>query len=85
MPVESALDIVSKASEGVGFSIVKDWANDLIARYELEMTQGPGDMSGESSALFDYNGVQLRLKRTWMKQYLVYKGPWKPDPHWTGD
>jgi hypothetical protein len=84
-PWQTVLKIAAQGNEGVGWTISEEWARAMIATLGLSLAQGPGDMSGEKSALFKYKGTVLRLKRAFPSHWKVYKGPWKPDPRWTGD
>lgn len=81
------MDLAAKASEGIPWCIGKEWGKQIIQEHQLEkkMACGPGDMTGETHALFEHNGVVLRLKRDWMGNYILFRGHWHPDPHWTGD
>lgn len=82
---KAALDVVSHASEGIGFSISKEMADEIISHFSLVMKQASHNLSGETSAIFQRNGTTLRLELNWMKSYRLYHGEWKPDPHWKGD
>ncbi len=83
--VTLALDLAKHWFPGIPLSIVADHADELIKEYKLEMKCGAGDITGESHAIFQYDGETLRLKRTWMGRYELYHGEWEHDPHWTGD
>lgn len=83
--LECAMDIAAHGFAGIGFSILKEWAEKLIEERHLVMECGRGDMSGEAHALFQHNGETLRLKRDWMGHYQLFHGDWEPDPHWRGD
>lgn len=83
--LDCALDLVAKSYPGIPWHIPEDWANQLIEKHGLRLESGHGDISGEAHALFTHNGETIRLKRTWLKQFELYHGEWKPDPHWTGD
>lgn len=85
LKAESAIKVAASGCEGVGFTISKEMAEDLIEQMGLVMADGPGCMSGETMCPFAYNDVTLRLVRDWMGRYKLYKGLWKRDPHWTGD
>jgi len=81
----NALEIVSKFNEGFCLAISDDWAQEIIKDFGLELKCGTGDMTGEKHALFEYKGIIIRLKKTWMRTYKLFRGEWKSDPHWTGD
>ncbi len=83
--VVCALDLTAKAIEGIGFSIISEWAEALIQEHKLVLVCGDGDMTGESHAIFEHNGEKIRLKRDWTGGYRLFHGAWKPDPHYTGD
>ena len=86
-PYLSVLDLAAKRKQtgGAGFLIPKDWANDIIDQYDLNMKQNPGDMWGEKSATFKYKGRILRLQQQFPGKYYIYRGAWERDPRWTGD
>lgn len=81
------LDVASGGLEGIGWAVPNEWAEDLIDDFKLELKSRGlhGDITGEKSALFTYKGETLRLKQDWMRRFKLFKGDWKPDPHWTGD
>jgi len=79
------LKVVSGAYRGMPFSISSEMAEEIIREFGLKLECRNGDMSGEKSALFEWEGVTLRIKQTWTRHWELYKGDWKPDPHWTGD
>jgi len=80
-----ALQVTSKSARGVPWSIPREWAEELIREQNLNLQCRNGDISGEASALFQFNGQTLRLRRHWTGRYELYHGDWKSDPHWTGD
>ncbi len=84
---ECALDLAAKASEGIPWHLVTGWGEQIIREHQLEkkMVCGSGDMSGESHALLEHNGVVLRIKRDWMGHYILFRGEWRSDPHFAGD
>ena len=85
-PVELVLDIAKEGFRGgPGWAINPAWAQEIINRFNLDLAQGPGDMTGERSAIFLWKGEELRLKKEFPSRWQVYKGAWKPDPRWTGD
>lgn len=83
--LECCLDLAAKAHPGIGFSIPKEWVDDLVKQKGLTLECRRGDMTGEKSALFDYNGETLRVKLSFPNRWQVFHGDWEPDPHWTGD
>jgi len=83
--VKSVLTVVRGAYEGIPFTIGNDVAEHIIKEHKLTLECRHCDMSGEKSALFEYEGKTLRLERTWTGRWEIYLGDWKPDPHWTGD
>lgn len=83
--LECCLDIASRASKGIGFSIPKEWFDDLVKQKNLTLECRNGDMSGEKSALFEHKGETLRLKLSFPGRRQVFHGDWEPDPHWAGD
>jgi hypothetical protein len=83
--IEKCIEIAIKSVAGIGWYIPADWADEIIKQKQLEMQNRHSDITGEVSALFIHNNVQLRLKKNWLGNYAIYKGDWKPDPHWTGD
>ncbi len=84
--LECCLDLVSTCSEGICFGIPKEWVDDLVKQKGLTLEcRGGGDMTGEKSALFAHNGETLRVKLSFPGRGNVYRGDWKPDPHWRGD
>jgi len=83
--LDSCLDIAVSSTEGMGWSISRDWADELVSRFGLELECRNGDMSGEVSALFLYKGETLRLKLSFPNHWRIFRGDWKPDPHWAGD
>lgn len=84
-PFNSVLEVAASGTEGVGWAIPEQWAHQIIDRFGLELVQGRGDMTGEKHAMFEFNGVELRLKYEFPQHWKVYRGAWKTDPHWTGD
>jgi hypothetical protein len=80
-----ALNITKKAHKGIPFAISREWADILIGEFRLQFTCGPGCMTGEQSALFNYEGEIIRLHQDWMKRWTLYHGQWEPDPHFAGD
>jgi hypothetical protein len=83
--LECALDLAAKGYPGIPWHIDAEWAQQLIAKHDLKLECGLGDMSGEGHAIFEHNGEIIRLKRDWMGKYMLFRGEWQPDPHWTGD
>lgn len=83
--LDCCLDIAARGFEGIGLSIPESWANQLVEQFGLSLECRNGDMSGEKSALFQYNGQTLRLKLSFPHRWQVFRGDWKPDPRWTGD
>lgn len=91
---ESTIDIVLlmtvRGPEGMPHSLTDDIANEIIKKFKLTLTDdwdkaGGGIISGEIGATFRYEGEILRLKKTWMRRWKLYRGKWKSDPHWRGD
>ena len=80
-----ALDLAARSAPGVGWTVPPDWAESIVKNYNLKLDQDRGDMTGEVSALFDYKGKTLRLKKVFPNSWKIYLGAWKPDPHWTED
>ncbi len=83
--LECCLDLSARCSEGIGFSIPKEWVDDLVKQKGLTLECRGGDMSGEKSSLFDHKGETLRVKLSFPNRWKIFRGDWKPDPHWTGD
>jgi len=84
-PYLTALNLVKKAPKGIPFSISHDWAEQLQTDFNLTLKQRNSDMTGEKSALFEYDGEMIRIEKDWMGHYNLYRGEWESDPHWTGD
>lgn len=84
-PYQSALDVAMAAPEGTPWSLTAEWGEQLVSDYQLDMQQAPHNLTGNTSALFEVAGVQLRLEHDWMGRYTLFKGAWKRDPRWTGD
>ncbi len=83
--LECCLDTAARSQAGIGWTIPKEWVDQLVVKYDLHPEQRNGDMSGEFSALFQHNGETLRLKLSFPGRWQVFHGDWKPDPRWTGD
>jgi hypothetical protein len=81
----NALKLIKKAHKGISFSISKRMAEDLIKDFNLKLEQRHYNMSGETSALFEFEGEQIRIENEWTGSYRLYHGDWESDPHWTGD
>jgi len=72
--------------QNMGWSLPENMAESLIKDLSLTLSQRRTDLTGETSALFEFEGTTLRLKHGGCpKRYTLHRGEWKPDPHWTGD
>jgi len=83
--LEHILRIASSSCPALGWTLPTTFALELIDRFDLEPKQRRGDMTGERSALFDFEGETLRLKLCFPSRWKIFRGDWKPDPRWTGD
>ena len=83
--LDCCLDIAARTYEGLGWSILEGWADELVKHFGLTLECRDGDMTGEVSALFRHKGEVLRLKKSFPHHWQIFHGDWKPDPHWTGD
>lgn len=84
------LEIVAKVPEGMGWAISEEDGMRILKDFALTLTtdmeRAGGPMtSGNKGAKFEYRGMIFRVEREWTGKWKLYKGIWKPDPHWTGD
>ena len=85
--VENILNVASRGTEGIPLTINSNVAQDIIDKFNLKLEQrfGKGDLTGEKSALFEWNNTTIRLTNEFPNKWRVYKGDWKRDPRWAGD
>jgi len=85
-PYLMVLNIIKKACKGIPLTISKEWAKLIIKDFKITLEErgSAGDLWGEKSALFEYEGEIIRLKKEG-SFYRLFHGDWESDPHWTGD
>jgi hypothetical protein len=79
------LNIIKTFAEWIGLSIPKNWAKMIINDFHLNLTQRNYNISGEKSAIFEFESEIIRIEHEWTGGYKLYHNDWKPNPHWTGD
>ena len=81
---ESTVSVVSGFHEGVGLTIDETMAYTIIERFNLTVGRREYDTMGEKSALFEFDGIELRLQYEFLQRWRLYRGERQKDRNWTG-
>lgn len=76
--VDSIVEAVRCSDVGSARVVPPSVGEFLIEEYGLRMERRPGCVANELSAAFEVDGVVLRLRRTWLRQYQLLNGEWRP-------
>lgn len=69
----TSLDIAKRGPRGTGWSISQEQADELIAKYMLDVEDDETSMAEKKVASFEYEGEPMRLELRWSGGFTVYR------------